>query len=151
MTIKSTDPKYLAQDILSRRDHSEWELRQKLKKKGMSGQGMEETIEWLKMKKYLSDEVFSRKYIESTLRTKAVGKRYLSFKLKEKHIAQNIVSQAVAELVSEETEKELLHQAATSWRRTHHSYKDEKIRLGRFLHSRGFSSYLVQGEVDNIG
>src|SRR3989344_989940 len=132
MAAISKDPKYIAQDILSRRDNSEWELRQKLAKKGIPGQEIEATITWLKQKKYLDDEVFAQKYIESILRTKAVGKRYLAHKLKAKRIASEVIDTTLQELVGEEVEKELAQKAAKSWQKSHPKYAQDKMRLSRF-------------------
>lgn len=137
----NTDPTYLAQDILSRRDNSEWELRQKLIKKGIYAAELEETIAWLKQKKYLNDEDFAKKYIQSILRTKAVGKRYLAHKLKEKHIHEETITATLQELVGEEVEKELAQKAAKSWQKSHPKYAQDKMRLSRFLASRGFATF----------
>ncbi|MBI3255968.1 MAG: regulatory protein RecX [Candidatus Andersenbacteria bacterium] len=137
----NTDPKYLAQGILSRRDNSEWELRQKLAKKGIDSKNIEETIVWLKGKKYLNDEEFAKTYIESILRTKAVGRRYLAHKLKEKHINPETIDAALQELVGEEVEKELAQKAAKAWQKAHPKFAQDKMRLSRFLASRGFTSF----------
>lgn len=141
MAFKFTDPKYLAQDILSRRDNSEWELRQKLTQKGIPQEEIETTIAWLKQKKYLNDEGFAKKYIQSILRTKAVGKRYLTHKLKEKHIHEETITTTLQELVGEEVEKKLAQKAAKSWQESHPKYAQDKMRLSRFLASRGFTFF----------
>lgn len=142
MAAISKDPKYIAQDILSRRDNSEWELRQKLAKKGVHSEEIEATIAWLKQKKYLNDEVFAQKYIESILRTKAVGKRYLAHKLKAKRIASEVINATLQELGGEEAEKALAQKAARAWQKSHPKHAQDKMRLSRFLASRGFSSYI---------
>lgn len=139
MTAKSTNPKYAAQDILSRRDHSEFELRQKMKKKGFFGDELEETVEWLKTKKLLNDELFAKKYIESIILTRAVGRRYLAFKLKEKRIGEEAIGAALDELLDEATERDLAQKATSSWKKSHSKHAADKTRLSRFLLSRGFS------------
>jgi regulatory protein len=140
----NTDPHYLAQDILSRRDHSQWELQEKLKKKGVSYPEIQETIVWLKAKKYLNDATFARNYIERTIRTHTVGKRYLAYKLKAKRVPSDIINTVLKEIVSEEIETELMKKAAQAWKKSHPKFAGDSMRLGRFLLSRGFSSYLVQ-------
>ncbi len=143
--MKNANPKYLAQDILSRRDHSEYELRQKLAKKGVYGSEVEETIEWLKTKKYLSDATTARHYIEGTLNSRAVGRRYIQHKLQQKRIANDIIKEALDDLVDKDKEQELARKAAASWKKAHPKHAQDKIRLSRFLLSRGFPTHLVQG------
>ena len=46
---------YQAQAILSRRDHAEAEMRQKLNNKGFSGEEVQEAVDWLYEKKLLND------------------------------------------------------------------------------------------------
>lgn len=150
MTPKPTNAKYLAQDILSRRDNSEYELRQKLGKKGVYGSELEETIAWLKAKKYLNDAATARHYIEGMLRTRAVGKRYLQHKLQQKRIAPDVIKEALNELLDETQEKALLKKAAAAWQRTHPKKADDKIRLSRFLLSRGFSGYFIQQQLESL-
>ena len=49
-----------ALDYLSRRPHSEKELRQKLSKKGISDEAVDDSLEYLKDKGYQSDEEYAR-------------------------------------------------------------------------------------------
>lgn len=144
MTSKNANPHYAAQDILSRRNHSEFELRQKMVKKGFFREDIDETVGWLKSKKYLNDEKMARSFIEATLATKAVGPMYISFKLKQKKIASDIIQALLGEMVDKEKETELIQRAAASWRRSHPKHAQDKMRLARFLLSRGFSSSLLE-------
>lgn len=146
MTPKPTNAKYLAQGILSRRDNSEYELRQKLGKKGIYGSELEETITWLKAKKYLNDAVTAQHYIEGALRTKAVGKRYLQHKLQQKRISSDVIKETLDKLMSQEKEKELAQKAAKSWKKAHPKHADDRTRLSRFLLSRGFSPHLIMSD-----
>lgn len=138
MKPKSTNPHWAAQDILSRRDNSEFEMRQKLARQGFQAEEIEETITWLKEKKLINDAVLARRYTESIIRTKAVGRRYVSYKLKEKRISDEAIQEALAELMSEEVQKELAQKATETWQKQHKKHAQDKNRLRRFLMSRGF-------------
>lgn len=147
---KRTDPYYVAQDILSRRDNSVHEMQTKLKSKGFSSEQITKVIEWLANKKLLNDELFAQRYITSTIRGKAVGPRWLSYKLKQRGISEQIIEETLTELVTPDVEKELVQRAAASWRRLsrhrhsqHPKHTDDKQRLQRFLTSRGFSSEAI--------
>lgn len=136
---KRTDPFYQAQDILSRRDHTEFELRAKLKKKGFGPDTINSTIAWLQGKRLLNDQKLTERYIINTLQTKPVGPRWIAQKLRQKGIAPAVIEESLGAYLSLDRQKELARQAANSWRRQRSQYKDDKQRLQRFLLSRGFS------------
>lgn len=133
------EPHYVAQDILSRRDHSIAEVRLKLKRKGFSATQTDETIAWLQMRKLLNDEKFAARYVENTLAIKAVGPRWIAYKLKQKGIAQDIIEETLGSVFTTDGEQQLATTAAQAWRRQHSKHREDKQRLQRFLMSRGFS------------
>lgn len=136
---KRTDPFYQAQDILSRRDHTEFELRAKLKKKGFSPDKINSVVTWLQDRRLLDDQKFTERYIINTLQTKSVGPRWIAQKLRQKGIAPEVTEASLGAYLAFDRQAELAIQAANSWRRRHPQYKDDKQRLQRFLLSRGFS------------
>lgn len=148
MTKKDTNILYEAQAILSRRDNSEAEVRAKLAKKGFNREDIEETIVWLKSKKYLNNEKFARLYAEAALRHKAVGPKWIAMKLREKKIASEVIARVVADVFAGQ-EQDLAAQAAAKWKRLHPKKADDRNRLTRFLLSRGFSGSVAQNAVRN--
>lgn len=145
---KRGDPYYQAQDILSRRDHSEAEVRDKLRRKKFTDSQIDPVIAWLKEKQLLDDQRFATTYIENTVLFKPVGPRWLKMKLRSKRVADGVIEAALSEAFVGNRETQLLQQAAAMWRRSHRSpasdsLKDARLyqqRLYRFLVSRGFSS-----------
>lgn len=143
MTKKSANPYWIAQDILSRRDHSESEVRAKLAKKGIAQQIIDDVIAKLQDARLLDDEVYARRYVESILRTKVVGPKWMRAKLKQRGVEDTLISQTLDDLVTKEVERDLLNTAAETWKRSHAKHADDKQRLMRFLASRGFSEHLI--------
>jgi regulatory protein len=144
---KQSNPYYQAQALLSRRDHSLYELRGKLRKKGFSPEEITATLEKLKKENLVNDHRFAELFMESTLRRKAAGPRYLAAKLRQRGISDHIIQRVLSSYNNAEYEKKLAQQAAREWQRTHQRTKHDGIRLGRFLAARGFrheviSSYL---------
>jgi len=138
-----TDINYAAQAILARRDHSEAEIRAKLKRKKFAPAQIDTTINKLTKLGLINDQSFTATYINSTLNYKAVGPKWLAYKLKQKGIAQTIIDQAIADIFTDQKEHELAQQAADSWRRTHPRHTGDRQRLTRHLISRGFSYQTV--------
>ncbi len=148
---KRADPFYQAQDILSRRDHSEFELRTKMRRKHFTPAQVDAVVIRLKKINLLNDRKFAAMFIANTLLFKPVGPKYLSYKLKQKGIRSSLIEAALAEAFVPGREAELARQAATAWRRTHYPKNTDHIeikkhqqRLIRILVSRGFSFSAIE-------
>jgi regulatory protein len=139
MANKSKDPYWVAQAILSRRDHSEFEVRTKMKRKSFSVQQIDDALEKLKKLNLINDNNFAVMFVEYTLKMRAVGPKWLSHKLKQKGIESSVISSVLDEAYSFGRENELAKEAATKWRRTHQKHADDRERLTRYLLARGFS------------
>lgn len=129
----------LAIEILSRRDNSEREMRQKLKQKGIGPDEIDQTIMWLTGKKLLDDHVFAQKKAESIYRTKLVGPSYIRMKLKTAGISDTIIEEALNFLASDEEWQSRAQKAIDQWKKVHPKHADDKTRHMRFLASRGFA------------
>lgn len=138
MKKKRQDVFYQAQAILSRRDHSVFEVKSKLSRKGFTEEEVAKAVAFLQEQNLLDDTRFARAYAESILASKPVGPRYLRAKLKQKGVEESVIHEVVGEMG--EREHELARQAAEKWKRIHPKYAGDKRRLYRFLVSRGFTS-----------
>lgn len=93
--------------VLALRDHSEAELRRKLKEKGYE-EGIEESIARLKELEFIDDLRFARSFASSAVRNgRGYGAR-LKLELKRRGVEPAIVSQVLDEINEEYSEKELL-------------------------------------------
>ncbi|HJV34394.1 regulatory protein RecX [Geomonas sp.] len=94
--------------ILSLRDHSEAELRRKLKEKGYEEAGIEESVARLRELGYLDDVRFARHFASSAIRNgRGYGAR-LKMELARRGVAAAIVAEVLAEIDEEHSEGELL-------------------------------------------
>lgn len=136
----SKSPKEAAIDILARRDHSIYEMRMKLKKKGVSQGDIEEVIVWLQQKRLLDDRKFAQTKAESIMRTKAVGPQYIYNKLREARIDSVSIEYVVENLCSREEWDTRAKKAVEQWKKIHPKHAGDRVRIMRFLVSRGFTS-----------
>lgn len=139
--MSETTPKGIAIEILSRRDNSVREMKQKLKKKGISEEDIEDTIVWLQQKRLLDDRMFAQKKAESIFRIKLCGPKYIENKLREAGIASEVIESVVDELASQEEWQERAKQAIDKWQKVHPKHAEDRVRKMRFLASRGFDNY----------
>lgn len=91
----------LAANILSRRDHSEAELRRKLSAKGFPEETLDETMARLKSAGYLDDRRFAHGFAESAIRN---GRGYgfrLRLELSRRGVAEEIIEDTLATMGAE--------------------------------------------------
>lgn len=125
-----------ALDIISRREHSEFELKQKLKKKYESIEELNKVLIRLKKNNLLNDHRFSEAYVIYRKR-KGFGPMKISHELESKGIIEAIISEV---LDCEGGWKETAQKAFMKKFKDGPS-KDIKTLLKQknFLHNRGFS------------
>ncbi|MGZ3773833.1 MAG: regulatory protein RecX [Pseudobdellovibrionaceae bacterium] len=128
-------------DLLARRDHSEKELREKLREKFSnetdSNNAIEEAIEFAKDNNWLGDPKDLALRIAETLHRRNKGIHYINNYLKEKGLPA----------VESDREFELEKAMSIVKNKYDEDYKfsrEEKARVGRLLVSRGFDSDTVR-------
>jgi regulatory protein len=128
--------------VLSLRDHSEAELRRKLKEKGYEQQEIEESVARLHGLGYLDDTRFARLFACSALRNgRGYGAR-LKQELARRGVAPGIVAQVLAELDEEFSEGDLLEQMMArrfSGFDPESATDKEKRKVVSYLQRKGFS------------
>ena len=144
-----SDCRKKALDFLSRRPHSEYELKQKLmRKKEFSRENINIVLTELKELNYLNDEEFCRLYVDDAVRLRPEhGPGKIKQKLLAKGLDRSLIDATIREFSKEPDEeyeivKELAHKKWSSYPASLEFLK-KKSRLYRFLAGRGFSSSLV--------
>jgi regulatory protein len=128
--------------VLSLRDHSEAELRRKLKEKGYEEAEVEQSVARLYEFGYLDDARFARSFAGSAMRNgRGYGVR-LKLELARRGVAPEIAARVLAELGEEYSEGELL--AQTMARRfagfdAAQATEKERRRVIGYLQRKGFS------------
>ncbi|MRR57656.1 MAG: regulatory protein RecX [Deltaproteobacteria bacterium] len=98
---EARSPLALAVDLLSRRDHSEAELRRKLSPKGFSAEALDEAMTRLKDAGYLDDRRFAGSFAEAAIRN---GRGYgfrLRLELSRRGIQDEIIEDTLTALGDE--------------------------------------------------
>ena len=125
-------------DLLSRREHSKQELRNKLRLREFQDNDISIVLDYLIENDYLSESRFA----DSVYRTrvnKGYGKRFI-----ENELAQKGVNSLDIELAAQELEIDWYHQAEIVYRKRFNDIeiidKKDKAKRIRFLQYRGFST-----------
>ena len=128
--------------LLSVRPRSVGEITAFLRHKTADVDLINQTVKKLQDLKFLDDQKFTQWLIESRSRSRPRGKRLLLRELKSKgiDIGQEHLSVDETALSQKALEKKL-----PLWSRL--SYRDFRIKAGRFLASRGFSWDAIEGAI----
>ncbi len=143
--------------LLERRDHTEAELRQKLKNKDFLPESIDKVIERLKEYKLIDDRRFTEQYLRYHMGEQS--KRTLSMKLLQKGIRADLFDSVYGELASEFDvcpEQEALDKAVRAALRKseRRGYsitclpKEEKNRIVASLYRKGFAVGKINTELD---
>ena len=126
--------------LLSRRDHSEQQLREKLRRNEFTAEQIDEAIVELKRRGYLDDARLKQHVLENLLGEKRHGLRSIQEKLRQLGFGQ-ISSSELRQYYSEEAEWEAAIRLLE--KRFPALYSEDFSRLARFLANRGFSTEIV--------
>jgi regulatory protein len=135
--------------ILTHRDHSRYELKQKLQQRGFGSNVITAVIAECERLNYINDSRTARVYI-SQLKRKCFGKRYIRMALKKKRLGGSAIEKILPDSYSEADERKnaarLLEKKKERFaRETDPHKKNDKIY--RFLYSRGFSPAVIRSLV----
>ena len=130
-----------ALDLISRREHSRYELMQKLNKRYPETRPLiEEVLDKLIVNNILDDERFADMYINSRAR-KGFGPKKIEMELSSKHVESFIISSSLEAYDNwiENAKKELLKKFKGIVPTDYQS----KIKQKQFLFNRGFSTQII--------
>jgi regulatory protein len=144
--VKAID---VAANLLSYRPRSTQEIRQKLQKKDYDEIVIEAAIERMSNLTYLDDRAFARFWIESRNRSKPRGKTALRYELRQKGVADSVISELLDDMLDEDS---AAYQAAQARiRRMRGKTRFEfKQKIGSFLQRRGFGFDAVRQTLDRL-
>lgn len=134
--LANFDQLYLkALKYLSLRIRSEGELRQYLKRKGASSDQQKKIIQKLKNLDLINDEQFARAFIHDKLNVTPTSMRKISYELKKKYIAEDIIENSLKnEQISDEESLIKLIKI----KRRQSKYQDD-LKLMQYLVRNGFN------------
>jgi regulatory protein len=124
-----------AMKLLARREHSRAELRAKLLPHVREGDDIEAVLDELAQRNWLSDERAAEQVVQQ--RRNRFGTQRITHELRQKGIAENLISDAMPQLKESELEA-----AREVWQKkfgTAPQDAKEKAKQVRFLQSRGFA------------
>lgn len=131
--------------ILVRRDHTGFELRQKLRQRGYDRGVIDAVLTECERLDYINDERTARVYIGQLAR-RGFGIRRIRLELKKKGLSgdrfESILNESSSEIDEHEIARKILQKKMKSFEREKDS-KKRRDKIYRFLYSKGFSDIVI--------
>lgn len=130
-------------DLCSRSEHCEYDIKEKLYRSGLPANDREEILRFLKEEKFIDDLRYAMLYAREKCKVSSWGQYKIRAGLVSKRIAQNYIKEALAQLSDEDWEEAIRKVAPIKARYLQargEEERDARLKLYRFLISRGFES-----------
>ena len=145
--------KQIALRYLAIRNHSSFEIKQKLSRKKLSQDIITKTLEYLFDTGLIDDEKFANDYASELSKRKHLGINRIKIELSKKGISNPIIKEITKELVNDsDNEKKNLELAAAKYLRSFPEKLNpaEKQKLVNHLFRKGFSWDLIREFINNL-
>ncbi len=151
-SLRQADERQQAHDaalrLLAYRPRSEREITQRLARRGLAPEVIQETLERLRERGLLDDAAFARFWVESRDRHSPRGRRLLWQELSAKGIRTETAREATATVAEEQAALRAAEKRVPHLQNLDHS--TFRRRLGDFLLRRGFPYDTVRATVDTL-
>ena len=131
--------------ILTHRDHSKYELKQKLQKRGFASEVIDTAILACERLNYIDDNRTARIYI-SLLKRKRFGIRHIRMALQKKRLygaaIEDFLLENYAKIEERKNADKLLEKKMKTFNREE-DLKKRRDKIYRFLYSRGFNQDII--------
>jgi regulatory protein len=135
--------------LLRYRQRSESEMARRLVAKGNPHDVIEEVIAGLKRVGLLDDTLFSRQWVRNRLAQKPMGRRGLTWELRQKGVPDDLIAEALHD-VGNDDEFEAALELARRKLKTDSDLMTEKRRLASLLRRRGFEWETISNVLEQI-
>ena len=138
--------------ILTRRDHSRYELVRKLKQRGFSIEDIDDAVADCERLDYINDERTVKAYIRQ-LKRKGYGKKRIQLELNKKGLkgarTLSILDESVSAIDEREGAERILKKNMKRFAREKEALK-RRDKIYRFLHARGFSPEVIAAAIKGV-
>jgi len=137
--------------LLSYRERSEWEIRDRMRKKGYEDGLIEDVLRYLESHNFISDERFAQVWGENRIR-RGYGRKRVYFELRQKGVEADLIDEVLDRLYSKVNEVEMALRLTKGKNFLLKKGNKRTIRkICGFLKRRGFSSKVINEVLMEIG
>ena len=137
-------------DYLSVRARSIMEMERYLKRKGYSGDIINQVINRLTMHGYLNDYEFASAYVRGRIKRKAVGRDYLMRELIKKGVKKDVADSAIRDAGADRPDERRIYELAKKKYDSLREKPNPGSKLYYYLRQRGFSMRDIKPVVNRL-
>ena len=136
--------------LCARSEQCAFDIRRNLRLKGMSASDTDEIVDYLMENRYIDDSRFARSFSRDKVRFSAWGRMNIRMSLLAKRIPAAIIDRAFEEIDENDYSEALRRTAASAVRRLDLKVYEDRLKLYKYLLSRGFESSYATAEVKRL-
>lgn len=140
----------LMADVCSRSEQCEFDIYKKLSAKKISGADASVVINELKKRGFINNKRFARSFANDKVRFSGWGKYKIRLALISRRISSADIEAALEEIDTEDYRQAIVRAARQKAARLDLKLYDDRLKLYRFLLSRGFESSLASALVRKL-
>lgn len=129
--------------LLSYRERTIEEMRDRLEKKDFSLEVINEVIDYLLAKDLLNEKRFSEMWIRSRINNHPRGRRLIYKELSQKGVDNKIINAALNQYLSREEEIKMAEYLTTKWLRRRKEEDRSSYKLKNYLSNKGFDYEII--------
>jgi len=133
---------------LGYRPRSEFEIKDRLQRRGFNADCIEAAITKLKEQNLVDDMAFARFWKDSRESFSPRSQRLTRLELRRKGVSEDIINQAVHDVDDEESAYRAAINRSRRWPRS--DYQEFRNRLGQYLRRRGFNYEILNRIVERV-
>lgn len=135
---------------LGRKPRTRKEIGDRLRQKGMEQAPIEEALNRLEQEQLVNDELYAKQWAEQRITSQRKGKAWVRQELQQKGVDKSIISDALAEVSTEQEFESALQIGRKKWNQTKGEVMDRKRKTGSYLMRRGFSGEQVRNVINRL-
>ena len=136
--------------LITIKDRTEKELRDKLKEINFDENTIEEEIEFLSNYGYINDKRYAEHFTNDAINLKKWGKSRIRMELLRRGIDRNIIDDAIEEAFSDVEDDRLYQEMEKRFNGADFSNMKERTRIFNFYLRRGFSPDEIKGAMNRM-
>ncbi|ADQ14703.1 regulatory protein RecX [Halanaerobium hydrogeniformans] len=129
--------------LLSYRERTIQEMRDRLEKKDFSLEVIDKVIDYLLDKDLLNEKRFSELWIRSRINNHPRGRRLIYKELRNKGVKKQIINTALDEYLSREEEIKMAEYLSNKWLRRRKEEDRSSYKLKNYLSNKGFDYDII--------
>ncbi len=139
------------QTLCAKSEQCSFDIAQKLKRAGLSGADIKQTIASLTASRFIDDPRYARAFAADKVRFSHWGRRKISFALRLKKISPELIENAFEAVPESDYTKAVMAAASAKSRDMDRPFSPaDKAKIFRFLASRGFETEYITSALEAL-